>query len=556
MSKSNKIFNSIPLSVPDRSGFDLSHEVLTSALCGSVVPVSWCEVLPGDTLSCGSRMKVTLPPFAVPFMGRIDAELTAAFIPYRLLWSGWKNFIMQNTGISPSASSSSNIITNVPCVYLDLSEQESSDYLKPYTLANYLGIKANSSGEQVDFAVSALPFLAYHKFCDDWIRVDEVMKPFFPDAFVVSSSSSSSSSIDIPRTLSTQGRLLPFVNSTYSSVDPHYLSLLPFTQNQKSAIESSSFKDYLDTSLTLNSVRQRCWSKDYFTSATLQPQAGATSSVAFDTSGNTGSFSIATLRAANSLQKWRERNNIASPQYDLLQLAHWGVTPPDAALQRSVLLGSVREPVYVGSVDNTTTGTANSTGYSQDSSNPFGNILGSAAGIGSSTGEGSLIDNFEAKEYGIVMFFFSLIPHAYYSTGVPRQFLHTTFGDFAWPEFANIGDQPISNLELNGLSDDLTFGYQQRYAEYKFMSDFVTGKLGAVNSSSGLDNSLEVYALQRSFIGERAPVLGSQFLEIPTDFLDQVFSVTTSASQFSCLLDAYFDFRALRVLPEYSLPSL
>lgn len=553
MSKSNKIFNSIPLSVPDRSGFDLSHEVLTSALCGSVVPVSWCEVLPGDTLSCGSRMKVTLPPFAVPFMGRIDAELTAAFIPYRLLWTGWKNFIMQNTGVSPSASSSANIITNVPFVSIDLSEQESQDYLKPYTLANYLGIKANSTGEQVDFVVSALPFLAYHKFCDDWIRVDEVMKPFFPDSFVNVNFSGSSSAAN---SLSHQGRLLPFANNVLNGVAPSLLTLLPFNSSDISIINSSPYKDYVDTSLSLNSVRQRCWSKDYFTSATLQPQAGATSSVAFDTSGSTGSFSIATLRAANSLQKWRERNNIASPQYDLLQLAHWGVTPPDAALQRSVLLGSVREPVYVGSVDNTTTGTNNSSGTIQDSTNPFGNILGSAAGIGSSTGEGSLIDNFEAKEYGIVMFFFSLIPHAYYSTGVPRQFLHTTFGDFAWPEFANIGDQPISNLELNGLSNNLTFGYQQRYAEYKFMSDFVTGKLGEVNSSSGMDNNLSVYALQRSFIGATAPVLSSQFLEIPTDFLDQVFSVSTAASEFSCLLDAYFDFRALRVLPEYSLPSL
>lgn len=96
MSKLNKIFNSIPVTIPDRSGFDLSHESIGTATTGTVIPVTHFEVLPGDTISMGSMLSVSLPPFAVPFKGRIDAELTAAFIPYRLIWSGWQNFITQN----------------------------------------------------------------------------------------------------------------------------------------------------------------------------------------------------------------------------------------------------------------------------------------------------------------------------------------------------------------------------------------------------------------------------------------------------------------------------
>lgn len=578
MSKTNKIFSSIPVQIPDRSGFDLSHEVLTTAKTGAVVPVSHFEVLPGDTISMGSMMKVTLPPFAVPFMGRIDAELTAAFIPYRLLWQGWQAFITANNGTNAAGNTpplryddagnivatgnQSNVPQRVPCVnaFENLDGAQTYDghpFVGPGSLMNYLGVKRAPGGSYTGtYSISAMPFLAYQKFCDDWIRDENNIKPYFPKVVGQfnwwSPGERYDGSIPSPNT-PRYARYLPYIsNGAFGSdardfnVDSAPISLAPEFANDR---EPDVYRNLpYNPQIGLGSLRQRCWAKDYFTTATTRPQAGAQSEVIFDTSGDTGGFTIQSLRQANALQKWLERNNIAGTEYGSQILAHFGVTPPDAVLNRSILLGSVRTPVMVSSVANTNGNT--NEGQTYAGKNPYGSALGSAAGFGSGLDKGSLVDNFTAKEHGIIMVFFSLIPHAYYNTGIERDLLHRYLGDFAWPEFAGVGDQPIRAIELStdpDVAPNLTWGYQQRYVEYKHKLDKITGLL-----SDG--NSLAPYALQRGFAV--SPELGREFLEIPTDYLDQVTGVTSELSGFGCMVDVFFDCKALRVLPEYSLPHL
>lgn len=552
MSFLNKIFQSIPVKIPDRSGFDLSHEVLSTAKVGTVTPVTHFEVLPGDTISMGSLMKVTLPPMAVPFMGRIDAELTAAFIPYRLLWQGWQSFITQNNGVQQNFTPGVNNVGNVPFSVPLVKPSSQTDLANNWTagtLADYLGIKLErTDGYETVRPVSAMKFLAYHKFCDDWIRDDNNMRPFFPKVFSERLNYASGGQLNGP--FNGPG-LCPFLATpTPQVVTPgadvavFSLSDKPISGNQGTVDTPGGFP--VDNTLTLGSLRQRCWAKDYFTTATTRPQAGAASSVMFDTSGATGSFTISTLRAANSLQKWMERNNIAGTEYGDQIMAHFGVRPPDAVLNRSILLGSVRTPVYVGSVENKAG--VGETGASGTKS-PFGNVLGAAAGFASGGDKGTLIDDFTAKEHGVIMVFFTLIPHAYYNSGTDREMLHIGYGDFAWPEFANIGDQDIQRSELvASAAAGGIFGYNQRYSEYKFLKDRIAGELRD-------GQSLDVYALQRGFI-DTVPELGKAFLTIPTDFLDQVTGVSSALSEFGCMVDAYFDCQALRILPEYSLPSL
>ena len=330
MSKLNKIFQSVPVKIPDRSGFDLSHEHLFTATVGTEVPAACFEVLPGDTISVGNMTKVTLPPFAVPFMGRVDVAVEAFFVPNRIIWKGWQAFITQNNGVQPvsAGGSSSFVPSSVPLVAPDSMVPSS---MGPGSLADYLGF--NLDGLSTQFPdISAMKFLAYQKVLDDWYRDENNMKPFFfknPSSFV----SSSSSAYVLARALNSYGSAAP---------------VLPLDVPEITGVIAS----FTDSSIGLGSLRQRCWSKDYFTTATTRPQAGAESSVRFDTSGSTGSFTIATLRAANSLQKWLERNNIAGTEYGSQILSHFGVTPPDAVLDKAVLLGQNRFPVYVGSVEN------------------------------------------------------------------------------------------------------------------------------------------------------------------------------------------------------------
>lgn len=549
MSKLNRIFQSVPVKIPDRSGFDLSHESLFTTKPGTITPASVFEVLPGDTFSIGAMQKVTLPPFAVPFMGRIDACLEAFFVPNRLLWKGWQSFITQNNGVQ-SASSGGQVATfpiSVPLV--DISAEENRSYIGNSSLAHYLGCKVGDQYPQ--YSVSALPFLAYQKICDDWYRDENNMKPFFAKYPVVSATTSASNA----GYLSLLPHLINSGTFGVASSSP-VLSLGP-SSAPSSGTAASSVAQLVDMSLGLGSLRQRCWAKDYFTTATTRPQAGTASSVTFDTSGNTGSFTIATLRAANSLQKWLERNNIAGTDYGSQILSHFGVTPPDAVMDKSILLGQQRMPVVVGSVENNN-GTPDIQISGQDTKNPFGTTLGSAAGFGSGFDKGSLVDEFTAKEHGFIFVMFSLVPHAYYDTGLDRSFLHRSYGSFAWPEFANIGDQEILALELTQnelgeqapIDEQTIFGYAQRFVEYKMKLDRVSGLLEE-------NQNLSVYALKRGFDNQTGvPSLGKDFLTIPVDFLDQVSNVSTKVSDFGCMVDVYFDARALRVLPEYSLPSL
>lgn len=536
MSKLNKIFQSVPIKVPDRSGFDLSHESLFTTLPGTLTPCTVLEVLPGDTFSLGAMQKVTLPPFAVPFMGRIDACLEAFFVPNRLLWKGWESFITQNNGIQSVSNGGSSTLVPSSVPVIDVSVSSNRPFLGNSSLAHYLGLKQRGNASVGVY--NALPFLAYHKICDDWYRDENNMKPFFPKVVAAITNAQSSFPNFAP---------FSYGNNALYSLAPANLSSTPYSS-------------LVDTSIGLGSLRQRCWAKDYFTTATTRPQASAASSVTFDTSGSTGSFTISTLRAANSLQKWMERNNIAGTDYGSQILSHFGTLPPDAHMDKAVLLGQNRIPVYITGVENN----ASPENQSASTKNPYGNTLGSSAGFGSAFGKDSLIDNFTAKEHGFIMVMFSLVPHAYYDTGIDRMFTRFSYGDYPWPEFANIGDQPIYTLELCGdlpnsqgpISLQDIFGYNQRYAEMKHRLDRVSGLL-----EDG--ENLEVYALKRGFLGDAGstgsdglPELGKSFLTIPTDYLDQVSNVDSEVSEFGCIVDVFFDCRALRVLPEYSLPSL
>lgn len=513
--KLNPVFQSVPVKIPDHSGFDLSREHLFTAPVGTLVPAECFEVLPSDIVSMGAMHKVTFPPFAVPFMGRVDACLEAFFVPARILWKGWQPFISQNMGVQDSA----RVPSRVPLV--DFSVAANLPYLSNGSLADYLGMRSHASTTR---SVSAMKFLAYHKICDNWYRDQNNVKPFFmkfpfggTTGFSEALAAHAIDSFSTPSEVVT----LPLYPTTYSGAQVNNV----------------------DLSIGLGSLRQRSWAKDYFTTMTTRPQAGDAAEIRFSTSGSTSAITVSDIRAASALQKWLERNNIAGTDYGSQILAHFGVVPPDAVMDKPVLLGQDRQSVYVGSVEN------NSTAEGADSrNNPFGSSLGSAAGFGSSLGKGSLIPEFHVKEHGFIMVMFSVVPHAYYDTGIERENTHIGVGDFAWPEYAHIGDQPVYAEELfNEAASSLTIGYNQRYSEYKCRIDKISGILHD-------DDLLGVYALKRGFTG--VPALGKEFLEIPQNYLDQVSTADYEVSQYGAIVDCFFDTRCIRVLPEYSLPSL
>lgn len=528
MSHLSSVFNSVPVKVPDRSGFDLSHENLFSATVGTLIPASVEEVLPGDVCSIGGSFSVELPPLATNFKGRVDARLETFFVPNRILWAGWQDFICQDQTHKPVVPGFS-VASTIPRIRLG----NVANTIGPGTLADYLGVKMPSFTVGTTFVdVNALPFLAYEKIWDDWYRDSLVQQPFFLDGLQYGTGE----------------------NSNNEGV-----AKLPYLRGSNIFLVSSG--DYNTTGSVLGyngtdirSLKQRNFAKDYFTTMTTQPQSGAASSLEFtvDLSTGNGSFTIASLRTANALQKWLEKNNIGGTRYYDQILAHFGVMPPDANVNRAVLLGSMTVPVVVNSISKT-----NASGVSeQEVKNPYSLSTGAQFGRGLSFGKDRLVDKFEVKEHGFIITLFSLVPHAYYSTGTRRYLGRTGSGTYAFPEFAGIGDQEVYASELvSGValqtgvlwdSNNIS-GYNQRFSEYKYHDDEVHGLL-----SDG--NSLANFVLQRGFSGIPQP--STSLLEIPTSYMDDVMIANSEVSGFNAIVDCYFDSKFLRVMPEYSLPHL
>lgn len=508
----------VPVEMPDRSGHNMSHSNVFSGTTGTLIPVLCEELLPNDTVSLGANLQVQLPPMVTDFYGRVDFVLEAFFVPNRLCWGGWQQFITHPTANPqyPEGTPVQLKPTRVPYFRITESEQGAGGIgiynIAADSLLHYLDygktLSSNKNGEY-----SVLPCIAYHRIWDDWYRDSRVQSPLFYPSGIASSYNDPSSL-----------RSLPYFSSAYeTSQEPITLSFVPDT----------TFSD----GVKVSSLRQRNWVKDYFTSASLLPQAGGASEVKFDVADTTGAFSISTLRAANSLQKWMERNNLAGYRYSDQIYAQFGIYPSDAIMDRPLYLGRNVQTVYNRSVFDTTS-----------------DSLGTKGANSQVLGEGSLVDSFTASEHGFLMVLASLVPRPVYGSGAERMTRRVKAGDFAFPLLAGMGDQAIYSYELTGISStlegDSTFAYTDLYAEYKFRNDKVHGLL-----SDLFGRNLSSFALQRTF-DDPYPVLGSSFLLIPKDYLDQVQVVSTSAQGYTYWAEIYFPFKKISTIPAYSQPTL
>lgn len=521
MSHSSKIFQSVPVDIPNRSGYDMSYENLLTMLTGKLVPVFCEEVIPNETYNVGHLTQVTLPPMATNFYGRVDFRLEAFFVPNRILWQGWQNFFTMPVNnpfstpvVRPTITPN---ITTGDC---------SSPLLKRGSLVDYLGMKVSMTTCPTGglFIPNILPLLAYHKIWDDWYRNKQIQKR-------------------------------AFVNNRSTTITPSVVGSLPWIPGEfsfdvtgdKTLADSANLKFF--DGVNLFELRSRNWSKDYFTTAVLYPQASGDivgSSVEFEVAESKGEISIPALRNANVLQRWLDRNNIAGEEYADQIKAHFGVLPSDAIMNRPIFLGSDIFGVYNRSVYQ-----QGGDVQSENTRNPFIGSVGSSGASAQGFKDGQLISNFQSTEHGYLMILASIVPHAYYGTGTRRYLSHSKRGDFAVPLLQGLGEQPIYDWELDGLMSAREnwsiFGYQQQYSEYKYHDDEIHGLLAD-------GENLSAFALQRGF--QVSPELGSEFLQIPQDYMDQVQSVDTSVQGFNAWVDMYFNFKKVSPLSEYVIPTL
>lgn len=558
MSHSSNIFEQRKVQIKNKSGFDLAHSNFLTQTCGTLTPVCVVPMLPNDSISLGFMSQVKLPPMATSFYGRVDYRLEAFFVPYRILWGGWENFLTMPTN-DPYGTQTIRP-KYLPNLLFAGSGADGSDYLaklrdtfKRGSLADYLGFKGVPYFDKTSNAKYAvnniMPFLAYHKIYDDWYRNANIQKPVFVRSETPTKSLSSlpwnpkyTTVIAGPNAGSGADYNKGWSGSEISGQDE---ILKAFGFNLNFRVSDTQVSPMFNDGSDLFTLRQRNWSKDYFTTATLYPQqngmtggAGVTSRIASDST----TFTISQLRQANILQKWLERNNVAGERYSDQIRATFGVLPSDAMLDRPIFLGGSNFGIYTNSIAQTAGGNVSST-------NPFRGEVGSDAGQTSGFGKDSLIDKFTATEHGIIMVLGSIVPHQTYSTGSSRMFGMSTFADIPNPMFEGLGEEAIYKEELTPDMNlvNQVFGYTQQYAWMKYMNDEVHGLLVD-------DETLQNFCLQRSF--DKTVKLDSSFIQIPTNFLDQVMSVANKVSGFCCWNNMYFDIKKTSLLSQYTIPTL
>lgn len=525
--------------VPHRSGYSKRHHWLGTSKVGTITPVMIDEVIPGEPAHLNMASNFTMPPLASDAYMKLDLKFAAFFVPHRINCGGFESFFTQHEYPlyqSNFADPIRNVVSCMPALRIYGANLTDDSWLfGPGSLADYLGFKINPNDVSVDpgytMTISMMPFLAYHRICNDWFRSPSIEKDYFAKAAVAAGSSAP------------LGAFIPAVMPSTSLLSGNHI----FDCYSSSSLITGGDKFRFADKHNLFDLRQANFGFDYFTRALPSAQLGQPAVVSIDDEYN--GFTINQLRAMNSLQRFREVNQLAGDKFADVIKARYGADLSVGIAQRSLLLGSLSYDVYNKTVD------VSGGNNNNNLPNEFSKFAGSQMGRAVAGGVNQLIDGFVANEPGYIMVVAWLSPRASYATGINKLLTRYVAGsssitDMANPLFQNTGMQPINFSELHGQSgfdEDGVFGYVDRYADWFDMNDEIHGLF--VDG-----NTLSYMAPQRSFTG--APVISKSFLQIPTNYLDGITTVNAALSNFGYWLDIEFDYSVSMPLNAYSIPSI
>lgn len=523
----NRIFSQIAAKRPPRNTFDLSHEVKLSCNMGELIPFLCQEVLPGDVMKINTQSMIRFAPMVSPVMHRIDARFYYFFVPNRLIWDDWETFATggetgEDAPVFP---------------YKDTLNVTSG------SLADYLGLPNGTFTAASGVTFSALPFRAYSLIWNEYFRDQNLQDP-----------------IDFPKT-SGKDTFTYLLRKKCWEKD-YFTSALPFAQRGADVTfplgEEAVVKAY-QRSGTGAFIRPNNETSPWtpaadpagiYITSHVQPQGSGNIlldgtdnySAVLDPNGtlyadlkDATATTINELRRMVKLQEFLERSARGGSRYVEHIYAHWGVRADDYRLQRPQFLGGGKVPCVIGEVPQTSQTTDGETG------SPQGTLAGKGLAVGESAGA-----TMYAKEDGFLIGLMVVLPKTAYQQGVPRMFSRRDRFDYAYPEFAHLGEQEVLNKELyvstSGEDNDGVFGYQSRYAEYKYVPNTVHG---------AFRDTLNFWHMGRIF--ENAPQLNASFVQ--ADPTSRIWAVTDAETE-HLYVQLYNDFKASRLLPKFGTPSL
>ncbi|MEE1194425.1 MAG: major capsid protein [Phascolarctobacterium sp.] len=551
-------FAMIPQANIRRSVFDRSHVYKTTFNEGQLIPYFVDEVIPGDTFTLNPVEFCRLATPVVPFMDNIYIESFFFFVPSRLVYDKWVNLCGEQEN-----------------------PEDSTDYLVPTVslsgdmtnkIPDYMGI-ACASGSFNNISVNCLPFRAYWLIWNEWFRDENLQKS-------VKVSKGETNTVLEPMGQSTANPNYGLPSGIKNWYEPaprgkrydYFCGALPWPQKGEAVDLPLTGNAPISLSsdgpmtFSLGSSTRNISASTLYSAGKTDGLAGDTLSlVAFlpKTSGylNTDDWddqrlpspasyksglsavadlssisavTINSLRQAFMLQRYYEIDARGGTRYTEKLQAHFGVTNPDARLQRPEFLGSHSSMMNINPVTQTS---------STDSTTPQGNLA--AFGLNAQRYH-AFTKSF--SEFGYIIGLINVRADLTYQQGVNKMWLRSDVLDFYWPSFAHLGEQTIQNIEIycQGNDDDKkVFGYQERYAEYRYKPSLITGQF-----RSTYKEPLDVWHLSQKFAS--LPTLSDEFIQDHPP----ISRVVAVPSYPHFLLDVKFNLKCIRPMPMFGIPGM
>ena len=543
-----------------RSTFDRSSSVKTSFNAGDIVPFFLEEVLPGDTFNVKSSKVVRMQTLLTPMMDNVYLDTYYFFVPNRLVWKHWKEFNGENTESAwiPETTYEVPQITSPAGTGWNVG-----------TIADYFGIPTGVP----NLSVSAFPFRAYALIMNEWFRDQNLSDPLVvpDDDATVAGVNTGTFVSDVAK----GGK--PYIAAKYHD---YFTSCLPSPQkgpdvtipvasggeinivgNGKNlaltnGTDIGAFGLATQGSITnlgvypnqfgqspsyTNRVPDRMGKLGYFGVPTKE-QLGSDlskSGLIGVQSAVAQAATINQLRLAFQIQKLYERDARGGSRYIEILKSHFGVTSPDARLQRPEYLGGNRVPININQV-------IQQSGTGSGSTTPQGTVVGMSQTTDSHS---DFIKSF--TEHGFIIGVMVARYDHTYQQGLDRMWSRKDRFDYYWPVFANIGEQAVKNKEIyaqGNQEDDEVFGYQEAWADYRYKPNRVTGEM-----RSAYAQSLDVWHLADDYA--QRPSLSDSWIREDKTNIDRVLAVTSKVSN-QFFADIYVQNCATRPMPLYSIPGL